>query len=157
MAARINAVAIGIEVTGLKEYIQKPFMDTLLKSGKLYHVEWLEARGGSSGDEKGKDRRISALSPYYRMGCIYHNRTCCNVLESQLLMHPKSAFKDVADAFAYIIGMSEKGAQYFNMDVTNEEDSSTYDPEAEFKELERSYEDPFENDFLTVGDYFNGL
>jgi len=153
MAKRLNAAAIGIEVTGLKEYIQKPFMDYLLKSGMFIHVEWLEARGGAARDA-GKNGRIGALSPYYRMGAVYHNRACCEVLEAQLLPHPKSKFKDVADAFAYVVGMSEKGLQYFTIDPI---DPAEDDPEAEYRELEKTYEDPVDMDFVTVGGYFNGI
>jgi len=117
MALRLGAHVIGVEVTGLEEFIKQPFENYMQVKGPRYAVEliWLKARGGDPGGEKGKVKRIGALQPYYRQGYIYHNKSCCAKLESQLFNFPKSGLVDVADATAYIIEMLELGGRYFQV------------------------------------------
>jgi len=114
MRRRLNAHVVGIEVTGLEEFIKQPILNEMLKRGPLDTFEpiWLKARGGTS-EEKGKLARIGTLVPYYRLGYIRHNKSNCAKLESQLLAFPKSALLDVADATAYIIELLELGERYF--------------------------------------------
>ncbi len=135
MAARLKASAIGIEVTGLEEFIKQPILNEMQKRGPRYNFEiiWLKARGGSVDGEKGKIKRIASLVPYYRQGYIYHNKSNCAKLESQLLDFPRSALLDVADASAYIIEMLEIGQRYFSTpnedpsDISSEYSSLDYD------------------------------
>lgn len=142
MALRLKAHVIGIEVTGLEEFIKQPFLNEMSRRGPLYTFEvvWLKARGGDPGGEKGKIKRISSLVPYYRQGYIYHNKTCCAKLEGQLLSFPRSGLVDVADATAYIIEMLELGGRYFVEATSVAEQSEDFDPEDEFKGLE--YDEP---------------
>ena len=135
MAINLNAKVIGVEETGLAEFIKQPIKNEMFKRGKFFEIVWLKARGGSNA-EKGKVQRIKELVPYYRQGYIYHNASCHNIkkLESQLLMFPRSKLWDIMDATAYIVEMLELGERYF---------SPTEDPndiEAEFAELE--YDEP---------------
>jgi len=143
MKLRMNAHTIGIEVTGLEEFIKQPIKNEIVKRGPMFAFEpiWLKARGGpaDSGNQKGKLKRIAALVPFYRQGYIYHNKTCCDVLESQLLMFPRSKRMDVMDAFAYVIEMMELGERYFNPPI-----ESSADVEAEYRELEKEYEAPLD-------------
>ena len=136
MALRLNAHVIGVEVTGLEEFIKQPILNEMAKRGPRYSFEmiWLKARGGDPGGDKGKLKRIGALLPYYRQGYIHHNIVVSGKLESQLLAFPRSGLVDVADAFAYIIEMLELGNRYF-VSVASEktEDGEEYD---EYKELE---------------------
>jgi hypothetical protein len=115
MRRRLNSHAVGIEVTGLEEFIKQPIMNEMQRRGPMDAFEpvWLHARGGAPDGEKGKIKRIGALVPYYRLGYIYHNKANCAKLESQLLSFPRSALLDVADAVAYIIEMLEFGQRYF--------------------------------------------
>lgn len=140
MVSRLKVHNVGIEVTGLEEFIKQPILNEMQKRGVLASFEpiWLKARGGSPDGEKGKVKRIGALVPYYRQGYIFHNKAICGVLEAQLLGFPRSGLVDVADATAYLIEMLELGGRYFS---SPEEDPE--DIENEFAELE--YEEPLRN------------
>lgn len=138
MGIQLGAKVIGIEDTGLAEFIRQPVKNEMFRRGNFFELVWLNARGGSSS-EKGKVKRIRELVPYYRGGYIYHNASCVGIkkLEQQLLMFPRSALWDIMDAAAYIIEMLELGERYFSP----KEDVN--DIEAEFKELD--YDKPVEN------------
>lgn len=146
MRARLNVHTVGIEVTGLEEFIKQPIENEMMKRGPSASFEpiWLKARSGPiegqkvAGQEKGKIRRIASLVPYYRQGYIYHNKSCCAQLEVQLLMFPRSKRKDIMDAFAYIIEMMDLGNRYFNPP-----DEDPNDSEDEYKDLD--YEIPLTN------------
>jgi predicted phage terminase large subunit-like protein len=137
MALRLGAKVIGVETTGLEEFIKQPFKNEMFRRGKFFELIWLKARGGSE-HEKGKILRIRELAPYYRLGYIYHNASCPDTkkLEQQLLKFPRSKLLDLMDALAYIIEMLELGERYFAT-------SNSPEPEDEFKELE--YDKPIEN------------
>lgn len=138
MAIRLGAKVIGVETTGLEEFIKQPFKNEMFRRGVFFELVWLKARGGLDG-ERGKVLRIKELVPYYRLGYIYHNASCPDIkkLEQQLLMFPRSALWDLMDATAYIIEMLELGERYFSP----KEDPN--DIETEFRELE--YDKPVEN------------
>ena len=139
MRARLNAHTIGIEVTGLEEFIKQPIKNEILKRGPeaSFQPVWLKARGGPADGVKGKIKRIGALVPFYRQGYIFHNTTCCVGLESQLLMFPRSKLLDIMDAFAYVVEMMELGERYFSPP-----DEDPKDVESEYSELE--YDEPME-------------
>lgn len=138
MATRLGAKVIGIEETGLAEFIKQPIKNEMFRRGQFFELVWLKPRGGTEG-EKGKPFRIRELVPYYRGGYIYHNASCTTIkkLEQQLLMFPRSALWDLMDALAYIVEMLELGERYFSP----KEDLN--DIEAEYRELD--YEKPVEN------------
>lgn len=139
MRQRLKAMHVGIEVTGLEEFIKQPIMNEMHKrgAGNFFEPVWLKARGGPPDKEKGKIKRIGSLIPYYRQGYIYHNKANCAVLESQLLAFQSATLLDVADATAYIIEMLELGQRYFETPVVDETD-----PEDEFRELNNDYDAP---------------
>jgi len=115
MAQRYDAKVIGVEVSGLDEFIKKPFVDFMSMRGLLYEFVWLRARSGKgefSGKGGGKLGRIASLVPYYRKGLIYHNKRTCGALEGQLLMFPRSKKLDIMDAAAYIVEMLDMGLRY---------------------------------------------
>ncbi len=127
MAKRLRAIAVGVEVTSLNEFILQPWKNEMVKRRAVFNLVELKARAK-------KEDRIAALVPYYRQGYIYHNRACCNVLESQLLSFPRSRLMDVMDALAYIVEMLELGERYFEPgDDVPEVD---LDEEALYKTLE---------------------
>jgi predicted phage terminase large subunit-like protein len=138
MAIRLGAKVIGIETTGLEEFLKQPIKNEMFRRGIFFELVWLKARGGTK-DEKGKALRIRELVPYYRLGYIYHNASCPDIrkLEQQLLMFPRSALWDLMDAEAYIVEMLELGERYFSP----AEDPA--DVEAEYRDLD--YEKPIEN------------
>jgi hypothetical protein len=132
MADRLGAKVIGIEVTSLNEFITYPIKTEMLRRGKFYDLIELKARGS-------KEDRIAALIPFYRMGFIFHNKTCCAPLEAQLLSYPRSKKWDIMDALAYVVEMLELGERYF---VPNDEifEDKEEDIEREYAELERENE-----------------
>ncbi|KKL75715.1 hypothetical protein LCGC14_2052140, partial [marine sediment metagenome] len=151
MAQRLGAKVIGIEVTSLNEFITQPFMNEKLRRG-LHDIEIVElqARKGEgefAGKGKGKLGRIGSLVSMYRLGQVYHNKTCCGPLEAQLLAYPRAKHVDVSDATAYIIEMMEHGERWFH---TEGADPGANDEEA-YKRLFDEDEDPL-NDDLYVND-----
>ncbi|TET07288.1 MAG: hypothetical protein E3J86_13585 [Candidatus Thorarchaeota archaeon] len=124
MATRLHAQVIGVEVTGLEEFIMYPLRNAMLMGGYHFTLVELRARGGHEGRGSGKIARVAALSPLYREGLVYHNKTACMPLEAQLLPFPKSKRWDVMDATAYIIELLETGEMYFNHADGDDEDSS---------------------------------
>ena len=145
MRRRLNAHVVGIEVTGLEEFIKQPILNEMQRRGPVDTFEpvWLKARGGDPGGEKGKIKRIGALVPYYRQGYVYHNKANCAKLEGQLLSFPRSKLLDCADCEAYIIELLELGERYF---LPPEEDLA--DIEAEYAELD--YETELDASYLRV-------
>jgi len=133
MMARHKAFTLGVEITSLEEFIKQPIKNEIKKRGlPMGEPVWLKARGGDSV-ERGKEKRIRELLPFYRQGYIYHNEACCVGLETQLMSFPRSKLWDIMDAFAYIIEMLDLGERYF-------EGPKFENPEEEYKELYDSCE-----------------
>lgn len=115
MADRIHANVIGLEVTGLKDYITHPFHDYMIRHNRMYNVVELKPRKGEgdySARGRGKEGRIAAMIPYYREGLIYHNPQSCSLLEAQLLSFPRSARWDVMDALSYFVQLFAEGDRF---------------------------------------------
>lgn len=119
MCLRLKAKVLGIEVTGLNEFIVQPIKNEISKRNLNIELIELKARGK-------KEERIAHLSPYYRKGAIYHNRLVCGPLEAQLLSFPRSKRWDLMDAEAYFIELLEIAERYFYNDDAEEpiDDSS---------------------------------
>jgi len=132
MADRLKARVIGIEVTSLNEFITYPLKTEMIKRGRYFDIVELKARGD-------KMERIAALVPFYRLGYVFHNKSCCSALELQLLAYPRSKKDDLMDALAYVIEMLELGERYFVPDETQFEDKEG-DIEDEYAALEREDE-----------------
>ena len=127
MADRLGTCNIGYEITSLNEFITYPLETYCRTRGRFYNLVKLAARGK-------KEDRIAALSPFYKMGQIYHNSNqyIKGPLEAQLLTFPRSKFDDVMDAFAYCIIMFDLGDRFFSQNAL--EDAATI--EAEYALLE---------------------
>lgn len=121
MAKRLRARAIGIEVTGLNEFITQPFKNELSRNN-IFWCEFVElkARGGLVSGAK--EQRVKSLIPYYRQGLIYHNPTACAGLEAQLLSFPRSKRWDIMDALAYIVEFLDIGHRFFEPPEDNDLD-----------------------------------
>jgi len=123
-----RAMVLGVETTGIDRWISQPIeniMRSRVKAGMsipIYHS--ISASAGS------KPRRVAALGPYYKMGYIYHNKECCQKLESQLLMFPRSRLWDVMDGLSHLIPLMDEFAYYFDPEDFGEDSS-----EDEFMEL----------------------
>ncbi|MCH8285748.1 hypothetical protein IIB79_04380, partial [candidate division KSB1 bacterium] len=133
MAHRIDAKAIGIEVTGLNAFIMYPFRNAMLAAGYIFTLVELKARKGTAGPRSGKIARVASLSPLYRGGFVYHNRNCCEPLERQLMAFPKSKKWDIMDALGYITELLDSGDLFFTPeeDYANQEEAA----EAEMTEI----------------------
>lgn len=149
MATRLHAQVIGIEVTGLEEFIMYPIRNAMVSGGYHFTLVELRARGGEQGKGSGKIARVASLSPLYREGFIYHNKTACIPLEGQLLSFPKSKRWDVMDATAYIVELLEKGELYFNVDDSGHEDSAAVIA-AEMKMIDEMDNEPIVEDFRVI-------
>lgn len=107
---------IGLEVNSLHEFITQPFLNEMSRRGLYYEMVELQPRrmpAEASDRTHGKKGRVQGLEPYYRRGCIYHNKAVCAPLEAQLLSFPHPKRWDIMDAFAYIVQIMEKGSRYF--------------------------------------------
>lgn len=146
MALRLGSTIIGVEVTGLNEFVTYPFRNELMRRAQYIELMELQARGGVN--ESGKATRVGALVPFYRQGLIYHNKTATSALESQLESFPRSRRWDIMDALGYAPEMLEKGQRYMLPEHEEYEDHDTV--EAEFKELERDYDMGDQGDFRII-------
>lgn len=106
MCARINARVLAIEVTSLNEFITYPIQNEIIRRGLHLQVVELKARDS-------KERRVSALIPFYRQGLVFHNPTCCKALEAQLMAFPRARLWDIMDATAYIVELLHIGERFF--------------------------------------------
>lgn len=133
-AKRYDAQAIGVEITGLEEFIKHPFKNAMTMAGLYFEPVWLKARSGKgefSGLHGGKAGRVAGLLPYYRQGLVYHNSANCSAYEMQLLGFPRSKRWDIMDAAAYIVEMLEQGLIYFQ----HEYDDTDNPKEDEYSDL----------------------
>jgi hypothetical protein len=110
MCKKLGARTLGVETTGLEEFITYPLKNYMLRKGFCPEFVWLKARGGSQAESK--EKRVKALVPFYREGLMYHNKRVCAPLENQLLSFPRSKYWDVMDATAYVIEMLELGERF---------------------------------------------
>lgn len=108
MATRFNTANIGIEVTGLNNFVTYPFQQYIARQRNYINLVELKAI-------KAKDLRVAALAPLYRMGAVYHNEDLHvrGSLEAQLLSFPYSKYWDVMDCFANCIDMFDIGNRNF--------------------------------------------
>lgn len=143
MCQRLGARTLGVEVTGLNEFITYPLRNELIRRAKHVELIELQARGGIL--EQGKAQRVGALVPFYRQGLVYHNEANCQSLEAQLLSYPRSKRWDIMDALAYSIEMLERGQRY--MLNAPEDYDSIEAVEAEYEELDLGFR---ENDDFRI-------
>lgn len=143
MCGRLNARVLGVEVTGLDQWIEQPFRDEITRRGLNLNFVPLHAKRGRGGTELayegGKVARISGLAPYYRRGLIYHNKNVSGPLELQLRSFPRSKQWDAMDALAYIVELLDYGERYFWPERATD---PHYDIESEYDEVERDYNLP---------------
>jgi len=131
MADRLGTHTIAIEVTGLNNFITYPMQQAAALRPKFYDIHELKAT-------KDKDLRIAALSPFYRMGAVYHNEDVHvhGTLETQLLSFPRSKFKDVMDCLANCIDMFDLGNRTFSYQgAGREKTAKPFTIEDEYEEL----------------------
>lgn len=144
MVERLRARVLGVEVTGLHEFVIYPFKNEM--SRRRLSIDLIELKARTGVQEKGKIERIRHLVPYYRQGLIYHNPSCCAVLESQLISFPHSKLWDVMDALSYVPEILEIGERY--MEPIDFDDYPDYETlEEEYKNIDYSHMEPTLEDF----------
>ena len=121
MAVRLNTHVIAVETTSLELFIEQPF-NTFLRLKGFPPIIPLKAQGH-------KQDRIKELSPFYRMGFIYHHpdKKIHGPLESQLISFPRSRLWDVMDGWAYLLKLYNLTNRMFVMDM--EEDNKAFENE----------------------------
>lgn len=103
---------LGVETTGLDRWISQPIENLLrmrLKAGMTVPIFHKISASASK-----KALRVAQLSPYYKMGFVYHNKAVCQKLESQLEMFPRSKLWDCMDALSHILPMLDEFSFYFD-------------------------------------------
>jgi len=131
MAKRFNTPNIGIEVTGLNNFVTYPFQQFIAQQRSYINLVEIKAI-------KAKELRIAALAPLYRMGAIFHNEALHvrGSLEAQLLSFPYSKYWDVMDCMANCIDMFDIGERNFAVSSICP-DSSEVDEYAALREADR--------------------
>lgn len=131
LADRIETNIIGVEVTGIEDYIIFPFQQYIAQNCKKYY-ELVEIK--ATGD---KEDRIRGLAPFYRMGNIYHSNMdhVKGPIETQLLGFPRGKFVDVIDALSHMIKMFDLGNRCFTRNVIELEAGKDYSVEDEYEQL----------------------
>ncbi len=141
LAAQYNASIVGVESTGLAEFVMHPFRDAAMRLGKgQFEILELKAKKGTgefAGQHGGKRGRVAALVPYYRQGLIYHNDQCAEY-ELQLLGYPRSKYWDMMDGAAYIVEVMDTMTLFFLPEGTG---LSIYTNEGEYDDIPNDYND----------------
>ena len=132
MAIRFKTAIVGIEVTGLNNFVTFPFHQYI--ATQRHYVNLVEIKA-----IKEKNLRVAALVPLYRMGTIYHNEDLHvrGSLEAQLLSFPYSKYWDVMDCFANCIEMFDIGERNFTYQSESHGPSSERDAYARLLEEDR--------------------
>lgn len=128
MCSRLGARVLGVEETGLNDFISHPIKTQIAAEGLAIEYVGLKAKGK-------KEDRIASLVPYYQRGEVFHRREISGPLEAQLLSFPRAKHDDASDAAAYLSQMLEIGQRYFWQS----------EPE-DAKEIEREYDSLREED-----------
>jgi len=131
MIHRLKPSVVGVEVTGLNEFVTYPIKNQLIKHAPMVQLIELHARGGTL--EPGKVARIRSLVPYFRTGSVWLNHANSGGLEAQLLSFPRSKRWDIMDAAAYFVEIFERGQKYAAS--AQDELPSREEVEQEWKEL----------------------
>lgn len=136
MADRFNTCVIGIEVTGLNNFVIYPFDQAAAVRKRFYDIKHIKAI-------KEKTLRVAGLAYFYRVGSVYHNKDVHvhGTLETQLMSFPRSKYWDVMDCLANMIEMFELGNRNFTMQL-----DGGVDPGQSLKTIEAEYELLYEED-----------
>lgn len=126
-----KAMILAVETTSLERWISQP-IENEMRVRSIFPIFY-----SLSASATKKAERVAALSPFYRLGYMYHNKNECQKLESQLLMFPRSKLWDVMDGLSHLIKVLDEFAYYFDP-----QDLGPEDDEEEFAELLAEDDDP---------------
>jgi len=130
MADRFKTHVVGIEVTGLNNFVTYPMQQAAALRNKFYDIHEIKAT-------KEKSLRVAGLATFYRMNSIFHNEDIHvhGTLEAQLLSFPRSKFWDVMDCFANCIEMFNLGNRNFSFQFADEQLGKIINIEDEYEML----------------------
>lgn len=123
MAERLNAKTIGVEITGLNEYIKVPLENEKRIRGWRGNLIDLTAR-------KDKVARIMSLHPFFANGYVKINDRIADSLFAELKGVGSRKDVDAADALSYIVSIMVEGKKAFyakEISDTKSEDQIYYD------------------------------
>lgn len=124
-----RARPLGVEVTGLDEFITYPIQNEIIRRRLNIELIPLRARGGANAESKTK--RARALIPLFRQGVLYLNKATCAPLEAQMRAFPRCKYWDLIDPTAYIVEMFDLGERYFSASDSDVADDYDYDYDEE--------------------------
>ncbi len=117
LAKTFNCLIIGVENTGLNEFVEHPFRNAASAAGLHFEFMFLKARHGSGEEFEGKEGRkaemCASLLPYYRNRCVYHNKPTAAFFEMKLLRFPVPDTWHVLDAASYVTEIMDEHTIYF--------------------------------------------
>ena len=136
MADKFNTCVIGIEVTGLNNFVTYPFEQAAAVRKRFYDIKHIKAT-------KEKTLRVAGLAYFYKVGSVYHNKDVHvhGTLETQLMSFPRSKYWDVMDCLANMIEMFELGNRNFTMQL-----EGGCDPSQSVRTIDAEYELLYEED-----------
>lgn len=128
---------LGVEFTGLNEYIKQPIEDMISTESLDVEPIWLTPRqvevDGRIFSSK-KIVRIGALHPYYQSGNVYHNVVGLEDYEKQLEAYPGSVgMIDLIDSAAYIVQILNQ------LDLVFDPDNTKFDLDKYNEDLKELY------------------
>ena len=152
LAATFGCKVIGVESTGLGEWVTHAYRNEAGKRGLPYEFIDLKSKAGQgefSGKGGAKMARVASLLPYYRKGQVHHNEIGTGALEIQLLGYPKSKRWDIMDAAGYLPKMLDEGERYFlyQGEQDFEEEGTS---EKEYRELEKDDYPEMDDSYMLV-------
>jgi hypothetical protein len=109
---------IGVEKTGLEDYVMYP-IQSALQEARLENAIEVYAFGTSGVS---KEDRICQLQPFYKQGLIYHNPTCCQLIETEFDAFPVGKTDDAIDAVAHTLKVLEEYSFYFPVGTGSSQD-----------------------------------
>lgn len=139
MADLYNTHVIGIEETGLNNFLRYPMETFAAQRNRFYDIQYIKAI-------KEKELRIGALAPFYRISSIFHNseNDITKILETQLMSFPRSKYWDVMDCLANLIAIFNIGERFFTRSMGEVLSIETGKPMNEYEifEMEDKLEGP---------------
>lgn len=150
LAVELNTRIIAVEVTGLEQYIQHPWISEAQRRELDIEFIWLQGREVPPGDfgtgkEAPKRARASTINPYYKDGVLYHEESLRDsALEHQELSYPKCKYWDAIDCAGYIPKILVMAGRFFLSQVVDGrldgKKASTFGDENDWDELGREIE-----------------
>lgn len=102
-----GALILGVETTGIEDWIREPMMAKQQSLGTAFQFEWLSAHTGKAkdpdyGSNSAKVRRASPMADLMYRGIIYFNKSKHKDVTEQFKAFPSPKLWDLIDCASYI-------------------------------------------------------